>query len=184
MGESRRARLRDAIARVVEVQGDEAIAAMRAADVERMIPALAGAGGDEARARVMGDFRGALERWGAVHGNRRVAPELVVRTLFAARWNAIHGLALTDGLDEVRVQAYHGWLALHGDAAEGPMRAGAVEAYAAAGGPHADEARGVLAWRAGDWAVAEDSFRRAYAATGSTRLRNHAIAAALAGAGR
>lgn len=183
VGEHRRARLREVVARIEAAHGPEAIAAIRAADVERMIPALASGGDDEERARALGDFRSALERWSALDGARRVAPEIVIRTLFAARWNAIHGAPLTAGLDDVRLQAYHGWLGLHGDAAEGAMRAGALAAYAAAGGPHADEARGVLAWRAGDWALAEDAFRRAHAASGSVRLRNHAIAASIAGSG-
>lgn len=183
LGERRRALLRVEIAALGEEHGEEAIAATRAADVERMIAALAGTGSEDTRAAALGGFRRSLERWGAIDADRRVAPEIVVRTLFVARWNAVHGLPLTDGLDPVRLRAYHGWLALHGEAADGALRAAALDAYREAGGPYAHEARGVIAWRNGDYEGAAAAFTRAHEVGGSVRLRNHAFAAAIAAAG-
>lgn len=188
VGQARRAELRAELEAVRAEHGDEAVDAMRAADVERMIPALAGQGSDDERARATGGFRGVLERWGAIapigdgagERGRRVAPELVVRALFAARWNAVHGLPLTSGLGPAELRAYHGWLGFRGEAADRLMRGAALDAYAEAGGAYADEVRGTLAWREGAYEEAADAFERAYADTGVVRLRNHALAAAQA----
>lgn len=183
VGERRRAALRAELAAIEAEHGAGAIDALRAADVERMIPALAGEGDDATRAAAIGGFSTALERWGVIVDGRRVAPELVVRALFAARWNAVHGEPLTADLDPVRLRAYHGWLALRGDMADGALRASALDAYEEAGGRHADEARGVLAWRAGAYDEAEGAFARAHARDGEVRMRNHALAASMAAAG-
>nr|MDQ3033847.1 hypothetical protein [Myxococcota bacterium] len=172
--------LRAELDAIAQAHGDEAIAAIRAADVERMIRALAGEGDDRARAQAVGAFRRSLERWGAIDGDRRVAPEIVVRALFAARWNAVHGRALTEGLGPVHLRAYHGWLALEADTAPSAMRERAIDAYREAGGAWADEARGVLAWRGGAFDEAASAFARAHEESGVVRLRNHALAAALA----
>lgn len=182
-GEARRAELRDVLDRMIDAHGDAVVDVLRAEDVERMIPALAGEGDDTARAATLGDFPEALERWGAIADGRRVAPDLVVRALYAARWNAVHGRPLTDGLDDARLRAYHGWLALHGDAADERLRLAALDAYERAGGAHADEARGVLAWRAGDAEGAALAFTHGHERTGDLRLRNHALAAAMRAAG-
>ncbi|UJR87034.1 hypothetical protein [Sandaracinus amylolyticus] len=182
-GEARRAELREVLDRMIDAHGEAVVEVVRAEDVERMIPALAGEGDDTSRAALLGDFREALERWGAIAGERRVAPDLVVRALYAARWNAVHGRPLTEGLDEVRLRAYHGWLALHGDAADENLRLAALDAYERAGGANADEARGVLAWRAGDAEAAALAFTRGHERTGDLRLRNHALAAAMRAAG-
>jgi hypothetical protein len=181
--EARRRELGRLLILIARDEGDDAIAAMRAADAERMIAALAGHGDPEERAAALGRFPAALARWGAVVGTRRVAPELVIRTLFAARWNLVHAREQTEGLEGVALRAYHGWLAFHGDAADLGLRLAALDAYAAAGGLHADEARGAFAWQAGEWDAAAAAFTRAHEATSSVRFRNHAQAAVEASLG-
>lgn len=180
LAERRRMQLRATLAEIARDRGDEASAALRAREILRMVPALAGQGAEGTRAEVLGGFRQSLERWGAITQGRRVAPEAVVRALFAARWNALHGLPLTDGLDSVRLRGYHGWLALFGDAAGGELRAAALDAYEQAGGMYANEARGILAFRSGAYEESARAFSEAFAIHGVTRLRNHAIAATAA----
>ncbi len=177
---SRRVQLRAALAEVAREQGPEAISALRAREILRMVPALAGRGQERARAEVLGSFRSSLERWGAIVRGRRVAPDMVVRALFAARWNAVHGLPLTDGFEPIRLRAYHGWLAFHGDAAGSGLRAAALDAYERAGGMYANEARGILAFRGGAYEEAAHLFTHAFSMSGVVRMRNHAIASSAA----
>ena len=154
------------------------VAAIRARDVTRMLPALRGEGlSSNERASEIGVFPAMLERYGAIVDGRRVAPELVIRTMFLARWNAMHGLPLTDGMDELRLRAYHGWLALEGGRAPIGMRIEALEPFAAAGGWRVWEARGVLAYESGAFGEARGDFERAYELGGSVRLRNLALGA-------
>ncbi len=171
---------RDELHSLLEALGDEEIAALRARDVERTIAAIGGTGSDIERAEELGQLPASLTRWGAIVDGRRIASELVIRTMAAARWNLIHGRAPTDGFGVLRLRAYHGWLALHGDGASAEMRASALDAYEASGGTDADEARAILAWRAGDTERAIAAFERAYERTGNVRFRNHALAVALA----
>jgi hypothetical protein len=167
------------LARRVAERDPQMLAAIRARDVARVMPALRGeAPRDETeRASELGVFPAMLARYGAVIEGHRVAPELVIRTMFFARWNAIHGLVLTDGMSPLELRAYYGWLALEGGAAPIGMRIEAVDAYAAAGGTRVWEARGVLAFESGEWAEARSDFERACDLTGSLRMRNHALAA-------
>jgi hypothetical protein len=164
---------------MIAARDPHALAAARARDVTRMLPALRGEGGltGTQRASELGVFPAMLERYGAIVAGRRIAPELVIRTNFAARWNVIHGLAMTDGMSRLELRAYYGWLALEGGTAPLGMRMEAVDAYAAAGGTRVWEARGVLAFEAGEMAEARSDFERACDLTGSLRLRNHALAA-------
>ncbi len=167
------------LARGIAERDPQALAAVRARDVGRVMPALRGEGelSDTQRAAELGVFPAMLERYGAVIEGHRVAPELVIRTMFHARWNAIHGIAMTDGMTRLQLRAYYGWLALEGGTAPIGMRIEAVDAYAAAGGTRVWEARGVLAFEAGELAEARSDFERACDLTGSLRLRNHALAA-------
>lgn len=168
------------LAEIAAAHGEDGVAAIRARDVERMVPALAGQGDATERAGELGGFASSLERWGATVEGRRVASEHVIRALFAARWNVAHGRPPTDGFGTLRLRAYHGWLALHGDAAPPALRAAALDAYEQAGGEGADEARAVLAWRAGEPDLAAAAFTRAHQRTGNLRMRNHAAAASSA----
>ena len=181
---ARRAEI-DAVMAEIAAEGEDQIAAMRAADVTRMLPALRSTGQDGAldateRAQELGLFPQMLRRYGAIADGRRVAPEIVLRTLFAARWNAIHGRPMTEGMDETRLRAYHGWLALEGGEAPLSMRRAALDHYGEVGGPRVFEARGVLETRAGDLSTARQAFERAYAMSGSVRLRNHALSCEVA----
>jgi hypothetical protein len=167
------------LARTIAARDPHALAAARARDVTRMLPALRGEGHLTAteRASEMGVFPQMLERYGAIVDGRRIASELVIRTNFMGRWNVMHGLPPTDGMSQLERRAYYGWLALEGGAAPLSMRVDAVEAYAAAGGTRVWEARGVLAYESGELAQAHSDFEHAYELTGSLRLRNHALAA-------
>jgi hypothetical protein len=180
--QERAERLAAAIRGIEEERGVEAVIAIRARDVERMMAALAGEGSDEQRAGELGALPASLERWGAIDGRRRIASELVIRTLAAARWNVMHGRAPTADLSAARLRAYHGWLALHGDAAGPELRASAIDRYERSGGADADEMRGLLAWGAGEGDAARAAFERAYVLHGTIRFRNHALAAAEAAA--
>lgn len=162
----------------LEAEGDDAVAAARARDVARVMPALRGEDGetDETRASELGAFPAMLERYGAVIAGHRVAPELVIRTMFHARWNAIHGLAPTEGMSAVARRAYFGWLAVEGGNAPVGMRLEALDAYAAAGGTRVLETRAWLEHEAGDAAAAGADYERACDQTGSVRLCNHALA--------
>jgi hypothetical protein len=181
---SARARGLAAIVHHIAESDPDAVAAIRARDVTRMMPALRGEAhlGATDRASELGVFPDMLERYGAIVNGHRVAPELVIRTMFFARWNAIHGLPMTAGMSELQARAYYGWLALEGGAAPTGMRIEALDAYAAAGGTRVWEARGVLAFESGELAEARSDFERACDLTGSLRLRNHAIAAVEAAA--
>ncbi len=186
VGALRRAELRRAVAEFAHVHGEEGLRAVRARDVERMLPALAGQGDEDARRAEIGAFGTMLERWGAVVDGVRVADELVVRTLFFARWNGIHSLPLDADFSPLEQRAYQGWLALHGEVADGAMRAEALDRFAALdteAEADAHEARGMLAWQAGEFSLAEAAFSAGYGHTGQIRLRNLAIAAAAAAAG-
>ncbi len=181
-------RLSLATRRLLEVVGEEGIAAARAADVLRIERALLGDGEPEERARELGRFALTLERWHAVEGGERIAPRIVIRALAAARWNALHfsasgatgdgeHRALTDGMSPLHVRAYHGWLALHGAIGLSPMRVAALRAYARSGGSFAREAHGALLFLEGEREVAAEELEASYAATGNLRVRNAALAA-------
>ncbi|MFO0685678.1 MAG: hypothetical protein U0234_26690 [Sandaracinus sp.] len=172
------AQLRVAIA----AEGDDAVAAARARDVGRVMPALRGEEEqtDEERAGELGAFPAMLERYGAVIAGHRVAPELVIRAMFHARWNAIHGLALTEGMSAIARRAYYGWLAVEGGNAPLGMRLEALDAYEAAGGARVLETRAWLEHEAGERAAAGADYERACDRTGSVRLCNHALAEMLA----
>ena len=186
VGIRRRAELAEVLAQLAAAHGDDVVRAVRARDVERMLPALAGEGDLDARAGELGQFPRILERWSAVVGDRRIADELVVRTLFAARWNASHSRPLEADLSPLERRAYHGWLAFHGEAADAAMRSDAFDAYLALA-PDDEaavaEARGVLAFQSGEYALAEAAFRAGHVRTGSVRLRNLALEAAARAAG-
>ncbi len=170
---------------IVAADGEDAIARIRARDVSRMLPALRSTGQDgeldaTERASELGLFPLMLVRYGAILDGRRVAPEIALRALFTARWNAIHGRPMTEGMDPIRLRAYHGWLALEGGPAPLSMRLMALDHYAEVEGPRVLEARGTLEYEAGEFVAARQSFERAYAMTGSVRLRNHALACQVA----
>lgn len=168
------------LAHRIAERGPELLASARARDVGRLMPVLLDEGHrftETERASELGAFPQMLERYGAVAGGRRIAPEIVLRTMFFARWSSIHGLEMTDGMTPLELRAYYGWLALEGGVAPLGMRADAVEAYASVGGTRVWEARGVLAFESGELATARSDFEHAYELTGSVRLRNHALAA-------
>jgi hypothetical protein len=182
---ARRREMSSVVHEIIEAGGDEAIARSRARDVQRMLPALrsTGQGADlnaTERASELGLFPLMLSRYGAVVDGRRVAPEIVIRTLFAARWNAMHGRPMTEGMDELRLRAYHGWLALEGGEAPLGMRRTALDRYASVHGARVFEAQGTLEYEAGDFVDARAAFERAFTLSGSLRLRNHALACEVA----
>lgn len=173
----RAGRLGMALTALVEEHGEDAVAACRVADTERAMRALRGDVEEGSAVEALGGFVRMMERYDMARDGRQTAPAFVVRTALKARWNAVHGRALTEGLAPIELQAYWGWLALHATSAPPDRRLEALERYEAAGGPNAAEARGVLLFEAGDMAGAREAFEAAHAATGSFRLRNHALAA-------
>lgn len=182
--EDRRRRLHAAVAAAVEAHGQEVIAEMRAADVQRMERALRGELGPNATTAELGAFIRMMERYAMASGGRQLAPRFVVRTAFKARWNAMHGREATEGFSDVELRAHWGWLALQAQSAPMAMRLEALEHYAQAGGPRAGEARGVLLYQAGRTEEAAEAFRAAHAARPSFRMRNHAIFASASGEDR
>lgn len=171
----RAGRLAMALNELVGEQGEAAIEACRVTDTERALRALRGdaeGGGVEA----LGGFVRMMERYDMAQGGRQTAPAFVVRTAFKARWNAVHGRELTEGFAPIELQAYWGWLALHARGAPLERRIEALDRYEAAGGRGAVEARGALLFESGDMGGAREAFEGAYAAHGTFRLRNHALA--------
>lgn len=171
--ETRSQSIRTAVAQVREERGDEAIASLRAQVVEGLDGALRGGRDDEGA--FLGSFPRMLERYGAMRDGERVAPDIVLRALFAARFNGIMGLELTEGLSDVELQGYWGWLALGAADVPKERRAQALGAYLEAGGLDGDEALGWFAYEDGDFVSAARFYGRGGEA-GDLRLRNHALA--------
>lgn len=171
--ETRSRSIQTTVAEAREEGGDEAIVALRAQVVEGLDGALRGDRDDEGA--FLGSFPRMLERYGAMQEGERVAPDIVLRALFAARFNGILGLELTEGLSDVELQGYWGWLALGAVDVPKERRGQALGAYVEAGGLDGDEALGWFAYEDGDYASAARFYGRGGDA-GNLRLRNHAIA--------
>ncbi|MDH5491673.1 MAG: hypothetical protein OEY14_06955, partial [Myxococcales bacterium] len=123
-----------------EAEGGRALPRLRAEALQGLEGALAAAPGSPESRELLGAFPQALERYGAMRGEERLAPAFVIRSLYAARWNAILDLELLDGFDRVQEQAYHGWLGLHASGAAPARRGEALAAFAALGGEDGIEA--------------------------------------------
>ena len=171
--EARARTIRETVAQVREERGDAAIAGLRAQVVEGLDGALRGERDDEGA--FLGTFPRMLERYGAMRDGERVAPDVVLRALFAARFNGIMGIELTEGLSGVELQGYWGWLALGAEDAPKERRLEALGAYTEAGGLDGNEALGWFAYEDGDYANAARFYARGGEA-GNLRLRNYAIA--------
>ena len=176
--ELRRQALAAAMDALREAEGPDVVRRIRAADLERLEPALHGEIPEPERVEVLGGFTRMMHRYSMLDEERQTAPRFVVRTVFKARWNAMHGLELTDGFSPVEARAYFGWLALHADGAPVQQRVDALDTYAAAGGSRAEEARAVLLFDEGRLDEAAEAFAEAYRESPTFRLRNHAHAAA------
>lgn len=174
--EDRRARLRAALARLVDEHGESTPARVRAADLALLEPALRGALPSGERVAELGGFVRMMERYDLARGGRQLAPRIVVRALFKARWNAIHGRELTEGLSAVERHAYWGWLAYGATAAPVERRLEALDRLGEAEGLSTAEARGVILFDAGRLTEAREAFERAWEDRPSFRLRNHALA--------
>jgi len=180
---NRGANIISATAQVRSEHGDEAVEALRAEAVLKVLDALNGRLSREERDGLLGSFGRILRRYDVIRGeDELVAPGFVVQVLYKARWSSIHGLTPTDGMSPIELQAYWGWLALHAERAEGQWRRTALDQYEAAGGAHVLEARGVLAYREGDYNAAGVYLDEAYGQTGSVRLRNARLAVLAAAA--
>jgi hypothetical protein len=176
-GSLARAQQLDAIVRAIaEEHGDDAVAAMRSHDLERLEPALRGELAATERIAELGAFVRMMQRYGLARGERQVAPRIVVRTLFKARWNALHGLELVQGFSAIERQAYWGWLALRGETVPLERRLDALDHYRRAGGAGHLEARAVLLYDEGRLEEARTAFEAAAAHEPSFRLANHARA--------
>jgi hypothetical protein len=161
-----------------------AIDAVRARDVERGIAALRdGDGSVDERTGEIGAFPVLLERYRVVVEGRRVAPAIVLHALFWARWNAVHRRDLVEGMSDTLRLAYHGWLAFYGPTGGTELRDGALVEYVRVGGRRGIETQGFLLLSRGDVPGAQLAFQAAYEATGSLRLRNHALALSLRDSG-
>ena len=168
----RRGRLTAALNALVEANGEDTIAATRAADVERGMRALGGNATPEEAVSEVGAFLRMMERYSMASSGTQTAPDFVVRTALMARWNAVHDRELTEGFLPVHLRAYWGWLALHAASAPIELRQSALDHYEEAGGTRADEARGAIAYEEGDLAAAHVAFERAHQRRGGFRLRN------------
>lgn len=171
--ESRARSIRTIVAQIRSDEGEEAIDSLRAQIVEGLDGALRGQRDDEGA--FLGTFPRMLERYGAMEDGERVAPDIVLRALFAARFNGIVGLELTEGFSDVEEQGYWGWLALGATGAPRERRLQALDAYVEAGGLDGDEAMAWFAYEDGNYANAARLYARG-GASGNLRLRNHAIA--------
>lgn len=171
--ETRGRSIQATVAQVRAEGGDEVIASLRAQVVEGLDGALRGERDDEGG--FLGSFPRMLERYGAMQDGERVAPDIVLRALFAARFNGIVGAELTDGLSDVELQGYWGWLALGATDVPRERRAQALGAYVEAGGLDGNEAMAWFAYEDRDYANAARFYGRG-GDDGNLRLRNHAIA--------
>lgn len=176
------ARSRDAeLTQLAATQAEAgALDAVRARDVERSVQALRAQGEGDARLGEIGALPTALARYGAVIGDRRVAPIVVVEALAWARWNAIHRRTLTEGMDATLLHAYHGWLVYYGPSQGTELRDDALVELVRAGGRRGLETEGFLRLSRNDAHGAQLAFEAAYEASGNVRLRNHALALGLA----
>jgi hypothetical protein len=175
MARHRRERLADVLTSIAA--DAEARAALRAADLARLEPALRGTLEPAERAEAIGAFAQSLVRYRLVEDGRQSGPTFVVRTLFKARWNGLHGRPRLEGLSPIELQAYHGWLALGAEGAPSESRLAALDAYAEAGGTRVAETRAILRCREG--LDAREAYDAALSEGFSFRLRNHALACAL-----
>jgi hypothetical protein len=175
MSEARAIRRKAAIDRLRLEHGPTLDGALRARACELLASALLGEHPNAAA--FLGSFPRALRRYGALSDGELVAPWLTVRALWKARYNGLFDLPLTEGLSPMELRAYYGWLALRAASVPLEQRLAAVERWAEAGGDGALEARAALLYESGQAGAAADAYRAAYEATGSVRLRNHALAA-------
>jgi hypothetical protein len=169
--------LREALSAVRAAHGEAGLGALRAEAACRAEAALSDAPPNDETRRALGRFEPIATRYGLRRDGRRLAPPIVVRTLFEAQWNVIAGMAPTTGMSRTEEQAYWGWLALAAREAPVALRESALEAYAEVDGPGAEEAQAIVAYLNGDHADAFLRFKALYEATGELRLRNHAMAA-------
>lgn len=167
--------LREAAAELARTEGDEAIDALRAEALAELPAALAGELPREREEARLGSFPRMLERYGATRDGRVVAPEPVVRALFAARFDAIVWGDPVARLSEVERQAYWGWLAFSPQPVPNDLRARALRGHARAGGWGSREALAIHARDDGRTSEAERRLGE-LAADGNLRLRNAALA--------
>lgn len=174
------ARIRETAFAVHTAHGDHGLVQLRAVALAEL-ESVAGHADvpEERRDRILGSFPDVLEHYGVTRRGVLVAPRFVMRTLYKARWNALLQLEPAWQLAPVERRAFHGWLALCAPEVAPADRMGALGGYAAAGGTRAVEAGAIIAWQAADFQRAEERLGRAYVATGSVRLRNYQLAAAL-----
>lgn len=173
--EARLRDLREAAAELARTEGEEAVDALRAEALAELPAALSGElprPQEEAR---LGSFPRMLERYGATRDGRVVAPEPVVRALFAARFDAIVWGDPVARLSEVERQAYWGWLAFSPQAVPNDLRERALLEHARAGGWGSREALAIHARDTDRNTEAERRFGE-LAADGNLRLRNAALA--------
>lgn len=176
--EARLGRLRQDLAAIAATDGEEAVAALRAAATSRVDALAHGEESLEEARESLGSFVAIVSGYGLYRGDRPYAPPVVFRALYKARWNALAGLEdLTAGLHPIELQAYWGWLAFHAEGAGIDQRADAFREYVGAGGQASDEAIATMAYFVGDFAGAARYFERAHEETGDLRLRNYALAA-------
>jgi len=171
----RRTAMNQALARVREEGGLQALLALRAQATEKVEQALAGKLSEEESQSLLGVFPTQMERYGLSRDGEVIAPGLVTRTLFKARWNGPHGLDSTEGLSETEIAAYWGWLALETNV-DPNMRLSALGHYEEASGKQVPEARAVLLSMSGQRSAAAELYEALVAESGSRRLQNNWLA--------
>jgi tetratricopeptide (TPR) repeat protein len=173
----RRDRLRRALAQLRQIEGEKAVAVLRAQAVGRLQSALDLALPKAQAEQVLGSFANFLQRYRATVEGNLVAPLCVVRTMYKGRWNLIHELPPTYGFVPVERLAYYGWLALYADGAPLALRKRALEAYESDGGRAIAEAKGVLFFLDRQYEQAVDYLQLAYRRHPTLRLRNYLLGA-------
>lgn len=178
--DSRQADIYRAIKALVGKHGAAAFGVMRAhATVDFMRIFGDGRGTPEAEDDIgaVGGFREMLEKYGVIHREVLIAPEMTVRALYKARWNLIHRVPATDGFSEIELQAYWGWLALHGWGVPLQERRDALVAYRDAGGANTQEALALFELLERRPETAAKLLEALYSEDRELRLRNLALGA-------
>lgn len=175
---------RDEMKKAVSTLSKEDIGNLRNQAIHELLPTLARlqSSGESTTADdngILGSFPKMLARYGLAQNGQLRASDFVVQSLFKARWNSIHHLPLTDGFSDAEHYAYSGWLAIE-SAQPIQVRQEALaklEQLKSTPQMKADllETKAYMAFQQKSYAEAATWYNKAFEATASNRLRNHAL---------
>ena len=158
--------------------GSARFVALRALATEQFMQQLSMADGlvQPEAAGLCGRFPELMRRYGMMEeGGRMIAPEQVVRAMYAARWNMLHGLEPAHAFSEQELCAYLGWIALHAASAPPERRLAAAEGFARAGCRYGAETLAQWQFLEGRLDEGLASMQAIYEENGSLRARNLAL---------